>query len=338
MVVRKKTLQPFLFLGISSYLCNSKILEDMEKIIDLPIGTKFYDRNLKKELEVFDVGNKSAVCNDCEYLANCASLNIGLTCCENVRKDNKNIIFKEVKKETEIDHVDIVTSHACNNNCKWCIDKFIHTSGKTISPETVDKFLKLIRKNTDKDLEVLLLGGEPTVLSEKKLIELSDVIHANKFTPIMYTNGILKDKIKNLLAYYRWIQITVNSKEEIDYWLPWRLGINIKLAGDESLTMEKLNKFIEDTKDYPRRSVSMYFTPDFKELCTDKDVWALLDTLDWKKNGSYLYAFYKGVRFKKSIHGVTNIADEPTVPKVYPNGNYNKTWNNEDMDPYLGEM
>ena len=79
----------------------------------------------------------------------------------------------------------------------------------------------------------------------------------------------------------------------------------------------------------------MYFTPDFEELCKDERVWELLDTLEWKRNGSYMYAFYRGVRFKKCIPGETNLIDEPTVPKLYPNGNYNKTWNNEDMDDYL---
>lgn len=79
----------------------------------------------------------------------------------------------------------------------------------------------------------------------------------------------------------------------------------------------------------------MYFKPDFTELCTDEKIWNVLNTLDWKRNGSYNYAFYEGVRFKKGIHGETNIIDEPTVPKVYPNGNYNKTWNDEELDDYL---
>ena len=79
----------------------------------------------------------------------------------------------------------------------------------------------------------------------------------------------------------------------------------------------------------------MYSTADFNELCTDKHVWDLLDSLSWTRNGSYLYTFYEGVRIKRFIKGETNIIDEPSVPKLYPNGNYNKTWLNEDMDDYL---
>ena len=58
-------------------------------------------------------------------------------------------------------------------------------------------------------------------------------------------------------------------------------------------------------------------------------------TMSMKYHLYYEYTFYKGVRIKKCIPGETNIIDEPTVPKVYPNGNYNKTWCNEEMDNYL---
>jgi len=235
----------------------------------------------------------------------------------------------------ELDHVDIVTSHICNNRCKHCIDKFIRTSNKVISLETIDKFLNLIRSHTDEQLEVLLLGGEPTVLATDKLIAIAELVHSKGFLVMMSTNGILKDKIIQLIPYYDSIQITVNSDEEIDFWRKWSDKINIKLSGDADLTMEKLEHFIEYTEGFLRRSISMYFTPDFEELCKNAEIWELLDTLEWQRNGSYMYTFYKGVRIKKCIHGETNIIDEPTVPKVYPNGNYNKTWCHEELDDYL---
>lgn len=235
----------------------------------------------------------------------------------------------------ELDHADVVTSHICNNRCKHCIDKFIRTSTEVISLETINKFLELLRHRTDKQLEVLLLGGEPTVLKTEKLIAISELVHSKGFLVMMSTNGILKDKIIQLIPYYDSIQITVNSDEEIDFWRKWSDRINIKLSGDADLTMEKMEHFVEYTEGFFRRSISMYFTPDFQELCTDKDIWQLLDTLEWQRNGSYMYTFYKGVRIKKCIHGETNIIDEPTVPKVYPNGNYNKTWCHEELDDYL---
>lgn len=240
----------------------------------------------------------------------------------------------------DIDHIDIVTTHKCNNNCKHCIDIFIHSSNAEVTLNGVEKFLKLIRNNTDKPLEALLLGGEPTTLSTEKLIALAQLIRKYGFSPIMSTNGIQKDKIEEILPYYDWIQVTVHSDKDIDYWRKYSDRINIKISGDKFLTIDKLNHFIEYTEGYKRRSVSMYFTPDFKELCEDEQVWELLNSPEhkWQINGSYEYMFYKGVRFKKCIHGKTNIIDEPTVPKYYPNGNYNKSWKNEEMDAYLGQL
>lgn len=45
-----------------------------------------------------------------------------------------------------LDHVDIVTTHMCNNNCRYCIDKFVKASDLVIENGTVDKFLAKIRK------------------------------------------------------------------------------------------------------------------------------------------------------------------------------------------------
>ena len=234
-----------------------------------------------------------------------------------------------------IDHVDIVTSHMCNNHCKFCVDKFIHTSNEIIKLSDIEKFLKKIRSLTDEKLEVLLLGGEPTVLPFDYLVDIANLIHKYGFLAIMSTNGLLKDKIIKLIPYYDWIQVTVYNDKNIDDYKDYPNEINLKIAGDRSFTMEKLQHFMEYTQNFERRSVTLYFTSDFEELCTDKDIWKLMDSLDWKRNGSYLYAFYNGVRFKRCVTGETNIIEEPTVPKLYPNGNYNKNWNNEELDDYL---
>jgi len=236
-----------------------------------------------------------------------------------------------------IDHIDIITSHKCNNKCKHCIDKFIHCNEEEISLETIKMFLDKVKPHVgDRKLTVLLLGGEPTMLSEEKLIEIAKLIRSYGWNPSMSTNGIQKNKIINILPYFNWIQITVNNSKQIEFWknVPNSDHINFKIPGGENLNLQTIEWFAGQPG-LARKSISMYFTPDFHEVCKDPYVWELLDTLNWKRNGSYEYAFYKGIRIKKCIHGETNIIDEPTVPKVYPNGNYNKTWDNEDMDDYL---
>jgi MoaA/NifB/PqqE/SkfB family radical SAM enzyme len=234
-----------------------------------------------------------------------------------------------------IDHIDIVVTHKCNFNCPFCIDKFRGSSDKEIDLQTIDNWLGKIKQFAKPGCEVLLLGGDPMMLDVEKLIDIAKIIKSHGFSPIMSTNGSMKDNIKRILPYYDWIQITVYNQSQIDYWHPYKDKINIKLSGDSTLNMERLEWFDEATKDFVRRSISMYFTPEFEELCKDAEIWNLINGLEWKRNGSYMYAFWNGIRFKKCIHGETNIIDEPSVPKLYPNGNYNKTWNNEDMDNYL---
>lgn len=234
-----------------------------------------------------------------------------------------------------IDHADIVVTHHCDNHCTFCVDKFINSSDDVVSLESVEKFLKVIKRHSKEDTEVLLLGGEPTSIGIEKLKDIANTIRTYGFLPIISTNTRNRNLAAELTKYFTWVQVTIHKFEDIEFYATYRDRINIKLAGDKALTLEKFNRFIELTKDYERRSISMYFTPDFKELCTDEGVWKILNTLDWKQNGSYLYAFYEGVRIKRCITGKTNIIDEPSVPKLYPNGNYNKTWCNENHDPYL---
>ena len=238
-----------------------------------------------------------------------------------------------------IDHADIVVTHQCNMHCPFCVDKYVRTDASVVSIESIKKFLTLLKNYGVKDnLEVLLLGGEPTTIDTDNLIEIADTIKSFGFSPIMSTNGVNKRKILDVLDHFDWIQVTVHSDKQIDYYRQNKDKMCIKLSGDQTMSYQKFMHFIEYTGAFPRRCISMFSTSDFKELCTDRRVWEILNSLDWYRNGSYMYTFYRGVRLKKFIPGETNIIDEPTVPKLYPNGNYNKTWCNENMDAYLGEL
>lgn len=239
-------------------------------------------------------------------------------------------------KTIEIDHVDIVVTHECPIKCKFCIDKFINTSNNVVSTESVGKFLKKISDYGVKpNTEVLFLGGEPTSIGIDKLTELSAKVREFGFIPIISTNTRNRDMWLALIEIFDWVQITVHSNKDIEFLEQYSNRVNIKIAGDKSFTLEKMNDFIAHTDSFSRKSVSMYFTADFEELCKDERVWHILNNLEWERNGSYLYTFYKGVRFKRCIHGETNIIDEPTVPKLYPNGNYNCTWCDEENNDYL---
>ena len=242
--------------------------------------------------------------------------------------------------EVSIDHADIVVTHKCTFNCKYCIDEFRNSYNTIVSLEDISKFLNVLKLNTNKKLTILLLGGEPTEVGSYYLKEISNLIHKYDYKVCMSTNGFYRDIVNECLEFMDWVQITMHNFNEIQYWSNQKYlnKINAKYSGDNKFTFKILNDFISATKIFGRSSVSMYFTKDFKELCEDPEVWKLLDTLQWTRLGSYYYAFYKGTRFKKCVPNETNIIDEPLIPKLYPTGVYNKTWCNEVYDPYLGEL
>lgn len=236
----------------------------------------------------------------------------------------------------EIDHVDIITSHICNRRCEHCIDAFLNTSKDIVSLHDIEAFLGLVSEYCPGKKTVLLLGGEPTVLPVEKLEEIAGIIHAHGHKASMSTNGILMDRIERLSETYDSIQITIDALDEIEKWRHIADKVNLKICGDDTLTLDKLDEFAKAAADFQRRLLTMYFDENtFEELCGDEQVWRALDALEWKRNGSYLYSFYRGVRVKRCIPGETNVIDEPTIPKLYPNGNYNKSWRDEKLDDYL---
>ena len=251
-------------------------------------------------------------------------------------------------KKTPISHADIVVTHDCNMHCPCCIDKFWHQGDGFADLDRIRGVLDLLKENTYKTkefkfdtnplLEVLLLGGEPTLAPFEYLHEVAKMCHERGFEICMSTNGTKEDRILEVLPFFDWVQITVRNEAQIDKWANWMHKVNLKFIGDESMTLSRFIKLSGYSKLFDRRSMSMYFTPDFTELCTDNDLWGILEKLVWERQGSYLYTFLDGVRIKRCIKGKTNIIDEPLIPKLYPNGNYNKTWVNEDNDPYLGEI
>lgn len=256
--------------------------------------------------------------------------------------------MEDKKNKFGIHHADIVVTHACNMNCPHCIDKFKNTSSQVVELAAIEEFLRVLKENTYKKIdseidnnpkiEILLLGGEPTLVGSEYLIKIANLVHSFGFEICISTNGTKKQIIEEIIPHFDWIQITCYTDEQIDFWSKYPDKVNIKIAGDENFTLEKFEHFIEKTKQFKRKSLSMYFAPEKGSLCNDENVYKLLNNLDWKRLGSYEYTFYEGVRIKQYIPGETNIIDEPMIPKLYPNGNYNKNWYNEKHVPYLGEV
>src|SRR5574344_2235057 len=264
-------------------------------------------------------------------------------------KTNNVISFKSnLKPITDtfekrvIHHADIVVTHSCNMHCKFCVDQVRGTSSDIVSLDKVEKYLKLLKTKTinanKKNVTVLLLGGEPTTVGSEHLNKIADLVHKDGLRINISTNVKKKDVIEEILPHFDWVQITCRSDKEIDYWRKFKDKVNIKIAADENFTLDKFRHFAEYTKDFPRKSLTMYFDKNFEEICKDKELQDYFSNLKWEKVGDYSFSFIDGVRIKKYEPIQKTFSEEPFVPKLYPNGNYGKTWLNELNDPYLGEL
>ena len=240
----------------------------------------------------------------------------------------------------DIGHIEVVVTHKCNYKCNFCVDNLVNKDDTIVKLEDIGNLLRKIKIRTDKKLEVLLLGGEPTTVGSTYLNKIADLVHSFGYKILISTNGILKDVINEIIEKFDWVQITSNNDKELEYWRNHRLvsKINIKLPGDENLNVDRLDYFIDKTKEFGRRSINFYFnTNDLTDLCTDDGINEFLEGLEWKSIGAYEYTIKDGVRYKRRSKNkiVDSSQKRSIIPKLYPNGNYNKTWGNEDMDDFL---
>ncbi len=238
---------------------------------------------------------------------------------------------------------DLLVTHSCNMHCPHCVDDFVNKSDEIVSLDKVDEFFTLLKNEvTDKweknygekpKIEIMLLGGEPTMAGAEHLNKIAELAHKNDFDILISTNGKNKEVISKIVPNFDWVQLTCRTDEEIDFWRPFKDKINIKLPGDESLTFEKFKHFEEYAKDFGRRSLIMYFDSDYNETCKDEKMWDYLNGLDWEQKGNYLLAYTQnGTRIKRRFHGVPDATTSPLYPKLHPNGNYNTTWSNDELD------
>lgn len=178
-------------------------------------------------------------------------------------ESNLKPVIDKFEKQV-IHHADIIVTHSCNMHCKLCVDQFKNTSSDIISLDKVEKFLRLLKTKTVKTdkknvTEILLLGGEPTMAGSEHLNKIADLAHKYGFRICISTNGKKKDVIEEILPHFDWLQITCRSDKEIDHWRKFKDKVNIKLAGDENLTLDKFRHFVEYTRDFSRKKFSDVF-------------------------------------------------------------------------------
>ena len=120
--------------------------------------------------------------------------------------------------------------------------------------------------------------------------------------------------------------------------------MELKFPCTGKTTVKDFEKFVEAAKAFPRKMMIVYNDMHRKELPLQPDMAELLDspTVNYQvaKHGFHKYGNISGVTVKRTMQeNLDNkFADSSMFPRLYPNGNYNRTWANELNDPYLGQL
>lgn len=256
-------------------------------------------------------------------------------------------------KKVVIDHADILVTHSCNKGCPTCIDKWVNKYKQIISFDLVKKYFNMLEQNTISVKSVVnkngrtlinILGGEPTVVGEEFLNKIANNAHNRDFLMWISTNGIKKKTVENILPNFDLVRLTVDTPEEALKWADSKYinKLDIKFPCTEKTTLADFEKFAETTKDFPNRMMIVYndkfrkevkLQPDLAELLNDPSV-----NYEVAHHGFQKYGKINGVTIKRTIQENNNFADSEMIPRLYPNGNYNCTWENELNNPFLGEL
>lgn len=140
----------------------------------------------------------------------------------------------------------VLLTYQCNGNCAFCIEKRVHDKG-FLSDENFDKALNFAR---EKGLTTIFLhGGEPSV--HPHVVEFAKKAKDAGFLVKMFTNGIAKNRIKQLDGIMDDITISYRGKSSLSYiQSEWKthLTLQILVTETEFPTLESLQQLIAEAK------------------------------------------------------------------------------------------
>ena len=239
----------------------------------------------------------------------------------------------------------IIVTYDCNMNCPFCINYKLGKKKKEyIKISDIVYFLQYLKYVLKLEKVIIVfLGGEPTLLPIENLKEISDLAHSMNYKTEFYTNGTLKEKILELDGYIDFITFSNYSNcllpyDDMNYLYDFKkstVTISKLITKQFFKTFEDFDKFVDKVNKLPFNydfSTMQESTPNFSlyqpewieneliPLCEKQNV-----------NGNIGAALYKG-RLIKFPHIHLSKKEKTYTLKLYPNGNLNTTWSNDNME------
>lgn len=263
---------------------------------------------------------------------------------------NEKEICKKHKfsiKDLESWHADLLVTHACGVGCRFCIDAFVDTSSNVTNLSDIEDYLRFLaeveKKNHPDMSSVLILGGEPTKAPFDYLKKVAELIHYYGFNAAMTTNGQSGEKLLELDGYIDFINISHYGKNAIinkDYLYKFKkteITLSKLITKDAFPTFESFKQFIKEAK---TNSLNYRFSTLQENTVNLSDLhpkWVDEELLPNCKIIPCLECLnateYEGYIIKiMHYHNDNENIDFPPYPKLYPNGNANRDFSNEESE------
>lgn len=242
-------------------------------------------------------------------------------------------------------HADLLVTHKCGCGCKFCIDKFVDTSDNLTSLEDIEDYLIYLSTHEKKEhpdmSSVLILGGEPTKAPFDYLKKVADLIHYYGFNVAMTTNGSSGEKLLELDGYIDFINISHYGKAarvDKDYIYKFKeteITMSKLITKDFFSTFDSFKKFVREAHECGinyRFSTLQENTTNLESLHPKWVDEELLPSCKLTPVLECLFATeYDGFVIKiMHFHDKTKDVTFPPYPKLYPNGNANRDFSNEE--------
>jgi hypothetical protein len=246
---------------------------------------------------------------------------------------------------------DIVVTHRCNRHCAFCCDKYVNKYDDIVKIEDVKRYLDWFKEHDakiKKIQDIMILGGEPTMVGIPYLQEICDLIHSyesngHNWKVSLTTNNYSGKQIEQLDGYVDYLNISVyNNQDLLDGKLDYdfkksELVYAILLSKAAFPTHSSFDDFIDKTRE---KGCDVKFSTFNKDTPMDLMPEWIDGFMAYHRDDIVrIFETCWGMDYRDCVIKFMHLCDcEAGFPKLYPNGKVNRTWNDEkqDMRP-LGE-
>lgn len=213
-------------------------------------------------------------------------------------------------------YVEISPVGHCNHRCTFCAVDYIGYKARSIDTMTL---MQCLTQMSNKGVKSVMFAGEGEPLLHKEIDLLVKCASSVGIDVAFTTNGVLLDKIYDVLDRIKWIKVSLNAGNEEDY-----ERIHKAKKGDWGRVWENLQGAVRRRKEFTKIGVQAVVLPDNIQSLESLVRIAKATCLDYvvlkpySQHTSSLTKEYKEVTYHEQLQGLLTLKEkyETAVFKV----------------------